>query len=185
MKTKNPWLGVVAVKTLRAWQVSFQWSGRRAWLGSDKQSPGVSGKFYQHQKRHFSLPQAHKECAHLMHPYTFISCPLTPHLYTSLTHKLPSHSHTWTSHTYLHIYHIQPHQAHTHTHTQRHSHFTCSELDPLLPCSLSSWVYFFPCGCCSVAKSCLTLQPHKLQHARLPCPSPSPGACSDSCPSSL
>ena len=26
------------------------------------------------------------------------------------------------------------------------------------------------------------LQPHGLQHARLPCPSPSPRACSDSCP---
>ena len=24
--------------------------------------------------------------------------------------------------------------------------------------------------CCSVAKLCLTLQPHELQHARLPCP---------------
>ena len=29
-------------------------------------------------------------------------------------------------------------------------------------------------GCCSVTKSCLTLQHHGLQHARLPCPSPSP-----------
>ena len=27
-----------------------------------------------------------------------------------------------------------------------------------------------------------SLQPHGLQHARLPCPSPSPGACSNSCP---
>ena len=27
-----------------------------------------------------------------------------------------------------------------------------------------------------------SLQPHGLQHSRLPCPSPSPGACSDSCP---
>ena len=35
------------------------------------------------------------------------------------------------------------------------------------------------------AKSCWTLlQPHGLQHARLPCPSPSPRACSDSCLSS-
>ena len=25
--------------------------------------------------------------------------------------------------------------------------------------------------CCSVAQSCLTLQPHGLQHAKLPCPS--------------
>jgi len=29
-----------------------------------------------------------------------------------------------------------------------------------------------------------SLQPHGLQHARLSCPSPSSGACSDSCPSS-
>ena len=28
-----------------------------------------------------------------------------------------------------------------------------------------------------------SLPPHGLQHARLPCPSPSPTACSDSCPS--
>ena len=35
---------------------------------------------------------------------------------------------------------------------------------------------------CSVAKSCLTLWPHGLQPARLPCPSPSPGVCSNSCP---
>ena len=27
-----------------------------------------------------------------------------------------------------------------------------------------------------------SLRPHELQHARLPCPSPSPGACSNSCP---
>ena len=29
-----------------------------------------------------------------------------------------------------------------------------------------------------------SLGPHGLQHARLPCPSPIPGACSNSCPSS-
>ena len=29
-----------------------------------------------------------------------------------------------------------------------------------------------------------SLRPHGLQHARLPCPSPTPGACSNSCPSS-
>ena len=36
----------------------------------------------------------------------------------------------------------------------------------------------------SVAQLCLTLWPHGLQHARLPCPSPTPRACSNSCPSS-
>ena len=36
----------------------------------------------------------------------------------------------------------------------------------------------------SVTQSCLTLQPHRLQHTRLPCPRPTPRACSNSCPSS-
>ena len=31
-------------------------------------------------------------------------------------------------------------------------------------------------------QSCLTLQPHGLQHTRPPCPSPTPGAYSNSCP---
>ena len=31
----------------------------------------------------------------------------------------------------------------------------------------------------SVAQSCPTLQPHELQHARPPCPSPTPGAYSN------
>ena len=37
----------------------------------------------------------------------------------------------------------------------------------------------------SVAQSCLTLRNRMLQHARLPCPSPTPRACSNSCPLSL
>ena len=36
----------------------------------------------------------------------------------------------------------------------------------------------------SVAQSCLTLRPLELQHARPPCPSPTPGVHSDSRPSS-
>ena len=36
--------------------------------------------------------------------------------------------------------------------------------------------------CCSITQLCLTLQPQGLQHARLPCPSPSPKAWSNSCP---
>ena len=36
----------------------------------------------------------------------------------------------------------------------------------------------------SVAQSCLTLRPHELQHARPPCPSPTPGVHLNSCPSS-
>ena len=36
----------------------------------------------------------------------------------------------------------------------------------------------------SVTQSCPTLQPHESQHARPPCPSPTPGVHSDSRPSS-
>ena len=36
----------------------------------------------------------------------------------------------------------------------------------------------------SVAQSCLTLRPHGLQHTRLPCPSPTPRAYINWCPSS-
>ena len=36
--------------------------------------------------------------------------------------------------------------------------------------------------CCSVTKSCLTLQPLGLQHTRLPCPSLFPGICLNACP---
>ena len=35
----------------------------------------------------------------------------------------------------------------------------------------------------SVAQSCPTLQPHGVQHTRLPCSLPTPGACSNLCPS--
>ena len=37
---------------------------------------------------------------------------------------------------------------------------------------------------CSPSVMSDSLWPHGLQHARLPCPSPIPGACSNSCPSS-
>ena len=38
------------------------------------------------------------------------------------------------------------------------------------------------CGCRAVTKLCPTLRPHRLQHARLLCPPPSPGVCPDSRP---
>ena len=46
----------------------------------------------------------------------------------------------------------------------------------------SSWTLSIP----QFSRSVMTnsLQPHGLQHTRLPCPSPTPGACSNSCPSS-
>ena len=41
------------------------------------------------------------------------------------------------------------------------------------------WPWSFQFSCSVVSDS---LQPLGLQHARLPCPSPSPGVCSSSCP---
>ena len=43
---------------------------------------------------------------------------------------------------------------------------------------LYTWNYQFSLA----AQSCPTLRNHGLQHARLCCPSPTPGACSNSCP---
>ena len=50
--------------------------------------------------------------------------------------------------------------------------------------SLSSFPFNFSQLVSSVTQSDPTLWPHGLQHARFPCPSPTPGACSNSCPSS-
>ena len=54
-----------------------------------------------------------------------------------------------------------------------------STFDLVFPASLKTQ---FICCCCSVSRSCPTLGPHGLQHARLPCPFPSPRVCTDSCP---
>ena len=48
--------------------------------------------------------------------------------------------------------------------------------------SLLSVSFSMPLLCCSVTKPCSTLWPHGLQHARLACPSVSPGVCSNSYP---
>ena len=45
--------------------------------------------------------------------------------------------------------------------------------------SESCWFFSVQFSCSVVSDS---LQPHGLQHARLPCPSPTPGAYSNSCP---
>ena len=44
--------------------------------------------------------------------------------------------------------------------------------------------YYLSVQFSSVTQSCPTLRPHGLQHARPPCPSTTPGICSNSCPSS-
>ena len=70
--------------------------------------------------------------------------------------------------------------------TQSHTVTSCGKWDLnssfLIPFSYSNlWLRLFICifllspQTCSAAKSCPTLQPHGLQHTRLPCPSLSPG----------
>ena len=66
-------------------------------------------------------------------------------------------------------------------------HFTRYILNTKRKCK----THFFPWKICNnlldqllllFSHSAMTLRPHGLQHARLPCPSPSPRACSNSCP---
>ena len=47
-----------------------------------------------------------------------------------------------------------------------------------------SWTFQSPCFTVQFGRSVLSdfLQPHGPQHSKLPCPSPTPGACSSSCP---
>ena len=49
-----------------------------------------------------------------------------------------------------------------------------------LPCGVAKKEYWKDICCCSFMSD--SLRPHGRQHARLPCPSPSPRACSNSCP---
>ena len=62
------------------------------------------------------------------------------------------------------------------------THWTCSFLSSSLCPAMTSTERSSSVQFTSVAQSCLTLWPHGLQHARLPCPSPTPGAYSNSCP---
>ena len=60
-------------------------------------------------------------------------------------------------------------------------------IEPVSPALAGNFFFFFNYWAtweplCSVAKLCLTLWPHGLQRTGVPCPSLSPGVCSDSCP---
>ena len=46
----------------------------------------------------------------------------------------------------------------------------------------TSWILYIDIQFSSVQFSRSVMRPHGLQHARLPCPSPAPRACSNSCP---
>ena len=58
-------------------------------------------------------------------------------------------------------------------------------IEPVSPALPGGFLTTGPPGnsgcCCSAAKLCPTLQPQRLQHARLPCPSLSAWVCSGSC----
>ena len=67
---------------------------------------------------------------------------------------------------------------------QTHVHWLSDAIQPSHPLSPSSSC--LPIRFRSVQFNCLVvfdfLRPHGLQHVRLPCPSPTPGACSNLCP---
>ena len=52
----------------------------------------------------------------------------------------------------------------------------------LYPQQLGQWLTYNKLLLCSYSVMSDSLEPHGLQHARLPCPSPSPGVCANSCP---
>ena len=69
------------------------------------------------------------------------------------------------------------------------THHNYSEIHLCLLCALlllfiAEWSSSLHNQFSSVAQSCPTLPPHRLQHARLPGPSPTPGVHSNSCPMS-
>ena len=47
---------------------------------------------------------------------------------------------------------------------------------------IQAWVPFLLYQFSSVVQLCPTLRPHGPKHTRPPCPSPTPGVCSNSCP---
>ena len=63
-----------------------------------------------------------------------------------------------------------------------HFIYHCVRLSPAFLPSLTSVNFFGSCSCSVSSVVSDSMRPHGLQHARLPCPLPSPGACSDSCP---
>ena len=74
----------------------------------------------------------------------------------------------------IHFHHPQGHWLHL-----GHNHHS-----PSHECPVSRHTLHLLCCCCSVSRSVMTdaLWPLGLQHARLPCPSPCPRICSNSCP---
>ena len=119
------------------------------------------------------IPQFACVCQHtFIHTSATCTCSCTPsytYTCTYLTHihernrctRIHKHGHTYT-HTNAHTQpyaHIGTMNIHRHTHTNK---YTC------------------PC-CRSVPKSCPTLCNSMNHHAKLLCPSLSPGACSNSC----
>ena len=64
-------------------------------------------------------------------------------------------------------------------------HYFCCNMDFSIHSSMRgvlTSIYKIPSLLFSRSVVSDSLQPHRLQHARLPCPSPSPRVCSSSCP---
>ena len=70
---------------------------------------------------------------------------------------------------------LLPGKSHGQRNLEGYSPWPCKELD------MTQHTHHFIKLFSSVMQLSLTLWPHGLQHARLPCPSPTPRACSNSC----
>ena len=87
---------------------------------------------------------------------------------------------------------LTPSQSRVHSHSTVEAYARCEHLwvgivrgtlEPCLPYQVWNPTAC-PCQFSSVQLSSVaqSLRPRGLQHTRLPCPSPTPGACSNSCP---
>ena len=95
---------------------------------------------------------------------------------------------SWASVVPLPSHCLHPHHRWGWDNKHYNSHWTTNFITCRLPPVFKNSTCLLQCLIlmslhCSVTQSCPTLcWPHWLQHTRLPCPSPSPRVCSNSCP---
>ena len=112
---------------------------------------------------------------------TFPKCPLTPACFSSGCQETEG---LCVFRTFLPGVPTPSSYAGCSLHLWHDIHKLISPSRPLLGLVFTEYsMTTFPCVSHSVMSNSFRLPPG-LQHSRLPCPSPTPGACSDSCPES-
>ena len=88
---------------------------------------------------------------------------------------------SWTRLNYITLTILTQKYTHTHTHTHTHTPSMAWAKQPIWSLSSDTQIRSDQISRSVVSDS---LRPHESQHARPPCPSPTPGVHWDSCPSS-